>query len=91
MAVEIQKSLCGVRKTENLIESTCFYLKSSQFHAFYLKTSIFHVFCSNFNPVRMFYDEYHSRLAPESTRPRSSPSQKIVDNLTKNSKAKIYY
>ena len=29
LAVEIQKSLCGGRKTENLIESTCFYLKTS--------------------------------------------------------------
>ena len=27
MVAEIEKLLCGGRKTENLIESTCFYLK----------------------------------------------------------------
>ena len=37
--VEIQKSLCGGRKTENLIESTCFDLKISRVH----------VLCSNFS------------------------------------------
>ena len=29
VVVEIQKSLCGGRKTENLIESACFHLKIS--------------------------------------------------------------
>ena len=32
--VEIHKSLCGGRKTENLIESTCFDLKISRVHMF---------------------------------------------------------
>ena len=34
VAVEIQKSLCEGRKTENLIESTCFNLKNSRVHVF---------------------------------------------------------
>ena len=49
VAVKIQKSLCGGRKTENLIESTCFYLKISRFH----------VFCSIFSRVHMFYNDNH--------------------------------
>ena len=56
MAVEIQKSLCGGRKTENLIEYTCFYLKSSRFH----------VFCSNLSRFHMFLDADNSKLLPES-------------------------
>ena len=58
MAVEIQKTLCGGRKTENLIESTCFYLKISRVH----------VFCSNFSRVRMFCDDDHSKLVGGSLR-----------------------
>ena len=34
MAVAIQKTLCGGRNTDNLIESTCFYLKISRVHMF---------------------------------------------------------
>ena len=60
MAVEIQKSLCGGRKTENLIESASFHLKISQFH----------VFCSDFRQVHMFCNDNHSKLVPESTQPR---------------------
>ena len=57
MAVEIQKTLLWGRKTENLIESTYFYLKSSQVH----------VFCSNFSRVRILCDDDRSKLVPEST------------------------
>ena len=64
VAVEIQKTLCGDRNTENLIESTCFYLKISRVH----------VFCSNFSRIRMFCDDDHSRLVQESTRPEGFPS-----------------
>ena len=64
MAVEIQKLLCGGKKTENLIESTCFDLKNSQVY----------VFCSNFSQVRMFCDDDHSKLVPESTQPGGFPS-----------------
>ena len=60
LAVVIQKTLCGGRNTENLIESTCFYLKIRQFH----------VFCSKFSRVRMFCNDYHSKLVPESTQLR---------------------
>ena len=42
-----EKSLCGCIKTENLIESTCFHLKTSRVH----------VFCSNFSQVLMFCDD----------------------------------
>ena len=59
MAVEIQKSLCGGRKIENLIESTCFHLKICQVH----------VFCSNFSRVRMFCDDDHLKLIPEYMQP----------------------
>ena len=48
MAVETQKLICGGIKTDNLIESTCFYLKSIKVH----------VFCSNFSQVFRFWDEY---------------------------------
>ena len=81
MAVEIQKTLCGGAKPENLTESTCFYLKFSRVY----------VFCSNFSRVRMFCDDDHLKLVPESTRPGGFPSRTIVDNLTKNSKVNIYY
>ena len=46
MAVEIQKSLCGGRKTENLIKSTCFYLKISRVHVFFSKFSQVYMFCN---------------------------------------------
>ena len=70
MAVEIPKTLCGGRKTENLIESTCFYLKISRVHVFNLKISRVNVFCLNFSRSCMFCDDNHSKLVPESTRPR---------------------
>ena len=47
MAVEIQKTLCGGRNTENLIKSTCFYLKNSQVDMFCLNFSQLHIFCDN--------------------------------------------
>ena len=71
MAVEIQKTLYGGRKKENLIKSRCFYLKISWFHVFY----------SDFSQVRIFCDDYHSKLVPESTRPGIFLSWMIVDNL----------
>ena len=64
VAVEIQKSLCGSIKTDNLIESTCFHLKSSPFH----------VFSSNFSRGHVFCDDNDSTLIPESTRPGGFPS-----------------
>ena len=69
MAVEIQKLLCGSRKTENLIESECFNLKISRVHVFLSKISRVHVFCSSFSRVRMFCDDDRSKSVPESTRP----------------------
>ena len=39
-----QTSVCGGRKTENLIELTCFYLKISRFPFFNVKVSQFHIF-----------------------------------------------
>ena len=39
-----RRRFVGVRKTENLIESACFYLKISRFH----------MFCLYFSQVRMF-------------------------------------
>ena len=81
MAVEIQKTLCGGRNTENLIESTRFYLKISQVH----------MFCSNFSRVCMFCDDNRSKSVPESMQPRDFPCLMIVNNLKKNPKVKIYY
>ena len=37
VVAEIQKTLCGKRKSENLIESTFFELKFSQVHVFLSK------------------------------------------------------
>ena len=51
-------------KRDNLIESTCNYLKVSQVH----------VFCSNFSRVRLFCVEDHSKLVPESAQPGGVPS-----------------
>ena len=76
MAVEIQETLCGGKKTENLLNSTCFSLKTSQVH----------VFCSDFSSVHMFFDDDQSKLEPESTQPAFFPSRMIVDNLTKTQK-----
>ena len=76
MAVEIQKKLCGVRNTKNLIDFTCFHLKISQVNVFW-----------NFSRVCMFYDDNNSKLAPESMQTGVFPSCKIVDNL--NEKLKI--
>ena len=76
VAVKIQKTLCGGRSTENLIESTCFYLKISRVH----------VFCSNFSQVCMFCVGDCSKLAPESTQARGFPSWTIVNHLPKNQK-----
>ena len=57
--VEIQHFLCGGRKTDNLIESTSFYLKISQFHVLHL----------NFSQVRVFCNDNRSKLVQESTQP----------------------
>ena len=54
-AVEIQNMLRGGRNTENLIKSTCFYLKISRVHEF----------CLNFSRVHMFCDDDCSKLVPE--------------------------
>ena len=59
MAVEIKKTLCGGRNTDNLINYTCFYVKIGQVH----------VFCSNFSQVCMFCDDNRSKLVPGSTKP----------------------
>ena len=67
--VETQKTLCGGRKTENLIESTCFYLKIIRVHVFLSKFIRVHVFFWNFSRVRIFCDDDHSKLIPESTQP----------------------
>ena len=75
--VKIQKTLCGVIKTENLIKSTCFYPKTSRVH----------VFCSNFSRVRIFCDEDHLKVVPESNRPGIFPSRTIVDNLHRQLKS----
>ena len=58
MAVEIQKLLCGDRK-DNLIKSTCFFLKNSRVH----------IFCSDFSQVCIFYDDNHLKLVPEYMQP----------------------
>ena len=57
VAVEIQKTRCGGRNTDNLIESTCFYLKMS----------LSHIFFSNFSRVCIFCNADNSKLVPEST------------------------
>ena len=64
MAVEIKKSLSRSRKTENLIDSTFFHLKISRVH----------VFCLDFSRNRMFCDDDHLKLVPESTQPGGFPS-----------------
>ena len=64
VAVEIQKSLCGGRKIENLIESTCFNLKVSRVHMFY----------SIFSQVYMFFNDDNLKLVTESTQPGSFTS-----------------
>ena len=69
VAVEIQKSLCGGIKVENLIDFTCLNLKIVDSTYFYLKLSRVHVFCSNCSRVGMFCDDDCSKLVPESTRP----------------------
>ena len=48
MAVEIQKFLRGGVNADNLINFTCFYFKSSQFHVFCLDFSPFHMFCNDY-------------------------------------------
>ena len=58
-AVETQKMICGGRKIENLIESTCFYLEYSQVH----------MFCSSFSQVNVFaitifWNQYQSIQIP---------------------------
>ena len=35
MTLQIQKTLCGGRNTDNLIYSTCFHLKTSQVYVFW--------------------------------------------------------
>ena len=59
LALEIQKSLYGDKKIENLINSTCFYPRVSWVH----------VFCSKFSRVHMFFHDTHSKLVPESMQP----------------------
>ena len=71
MAVWIQKTLCGGRNTENLIDSTCFYLNISQIH----------VFCSDISQVHMFCDDDRSKLVPGYEQSTGFPSWIIVDNL----------
>ena len=75
MAVGIQKTRCGGINTDNLIESTFFYLKVSWFH----------VFCSNFSQLCMFCHDDRLKLVLESTRPGEGSSWKIVYNLMKKS------
>ena len=89
LAVEIQKSLCRGLKADNLIESTCFYLKLVNSTCFYLKICQVHGFCLNFSRVRIFCNNNYSKLVPYSTQPGVFPSWTIVDNLTKNSKVKF--
>ena len=50
--VEIQKTHCGGINTDNLINSTCFYLKISRVH----------MFCSKFSQFRIFCDDNHLKL-----------------------------
>ena len=57
MAGGIKKTLCGGINIESLIESTCIYLKISQFHGF----------CLDLSQVRMFYNDGRSKLVPGST------------------------
>ena len=71
-------------KTENLIKSTCFYLKDD-----HLKSSRVHVFFSKFSQVHMFDDEYCSKLVPKSTQTGGFPSWMIVNNITKNQNVEI--
>ena len=79
MAVEIQKTLCGGRNTDNLIESTCFYLKISGVH----------VFCSKFSQVRMFCNDDRSKLVPGFTRNGFSQVERLSITCTKKSKVKF--
>ena len=68
------------KKTENLFESTCFYIKISRVH----------VFCSNFSQVCMFCDDDCSKLVLEYTWHGGLPKWTIFDNPTKNLKVKVY-
>ena len=58
--VEIENTLCYSINTENLNESTCFYLKSSRVHICFSDFSCVHIFCVG-NCLK---------LVPESTRSR---------------------
>ena len=64
LSIEIQKTHCGGRNIENLIESTCFYLNISQVH----------VFCLDFSKVRMFCGDDRSKLVPRSEKSTGFPS-----------------
>ena len=64
----------GGRNTDILIKSEFFYLKSSQVR----------VFCSNFSRFRMFWNDDHSKLVPESTHSGVSHEFYIVRNLHEN-------
>ena len=68
MAVEIQKTLCGGRKTENLIESMCFYLKISGVRVFCLDLSRFHMLCG----------ENNSKLVLESMQPGGFQVERLL-------------
>ena len=71
VAVEIQKTLCEGRNKENLIESTCFYLRTSRVQVFF----------PNCSQVRMFCDNECSKLAPGYTQSMEGTSWTIFDNL----------
>ena len=58
MAVEIYKKIFGSRNTEDLIKSTCFYLKFSRVHLFFFDFSRVYMFCNYDRPT----------VAPGSTR-----------------------
>ena len=59
MVVKIQRSLCGGTNIDNLFEFTGFLSKQLLIQRFYL----------NFSQVRIFCNDDHSKLVPESTQP----------------------
>ena len=59
MGVGIHNALCVSRNTDNLMESTYFYLKVSRVN----------VFSSNFSQVCMFCDDNRSKLVPAYMQP----------------------
>ena len=73
MAVDIQKTLSGGRNTDNLIKSTCFYLKISRVHVFYsnLVDSTYYAMTI----VKTWYESLHIP---------GFPGFYVFQNLTKN-------